>query len=1202
MTPERWERIKAVFQAALERPAAERGLFVAGACGGDVDLQREVERLLRSHEEAGSFIEAPAAEALASGVGNEAPHTATLARGEASRSAGPVAFAVDDLVAGRYRIVRFIARGGMGEVYEVEDLTLKGRLALKTIRPDVAADEKNVARFRREIQLARSITHPNVCRIHGLGFHDQATASQAKPATRILFLTMELLAGETLLDRIRQRGRFSTGEALPIVQQLAAGLDAAHGLGIVHRDFKSGNVMLEPAGHGARAVITDFGLARGFAGQDAAASISETGGVVGTPAYMAPEQVRGLPLTAAADIYAFGVVLYEMLSGRHPFEGESAMSLAVRRLTEDPTPLRTYAAGIDATWEAAVMRCLERDPAARFRTAGEAIEAIGSGRLFAPVATEPVGPVSPPPATISTPTKPGAVRTWPMVALAGLLAGGAGYWGWRGLPPQPPAKIADAAQSIAARPSLVVLGFRNNTGRSDAAWLQQALPELVAADLAASGKLRLPDGDAATRMLRDLGLADGSDPGREALQHIVRDFGIGRVVTGAYATAGNDLSLDLKLVDAATGSTLSTGEGSGPMAQIVDIVSQAGAPIRQHLGIFAVPAAQAISLRASFPTGSAAPHYAEGLFKLRSQDLSGAREAFEKAAAADPRHPMPQAMLATVWAGLGYEAKAREAARRASSLAASLPPQMKLLVEARLHESTQDWVKAAQSYASLFGLYPDDVDLGVQLANAQIRKGSARDALITLGALRRLPAPVSADPRIDVTEAEAQQALGDSQAQQRLSAHGAEVAAARGSRELAAYARTLEGQALRTLGENDKAKAAIEEGRRLYAAAGDQRGTARALNMMATLLHDSGDSNGARLLYGRALAIHRAVGDRRGTATALANLGMVAYFEGNGPEASRLYAEALAAFREIGARYEEASVLKNLGAQAQVAGELARAEQRYREALTIYSELGDKTETAATLTNLGEIYHARGDLQQSLSLHEESLGNNRALGEKSGTAYDLFRIGLVLTDKGDLSLARTKLAEAARLQEQIGEKTAAADTQLATAALDLAEGDAPRAESEAQLAEEVLRVAGFEDPAAQASLLLAEAQLAQGKPDGANKTLESKRDAFARSTDQSVRLRAAIASARVRVASGQAKDIAGGRRALEALVARLAGSGPVGIAFAARLALAEAEIASGMRQKADARLTALAADARARGFGQIASRAEGLVGTHAATR
>jgi hypothetical protein len=252
----------------------------------------------------------------------------------------------------------------MGEVYEAEDRELRERVALKTIRPAIGTDERAVERFKREIQLARKVTHPNVCRIFDLGYHTRPDSPPGDGGT--LFLTMEFVHGETLAERLRRTGPMAVEEARPIVLQMLAGLGEAHEAGVVHRDFKSSNVILvpsqEPAGK-VRAVITDFGLACLSAGQGVSvARISSTGEIVGTPSYMAPEQVRGGEVTTKTDIYALGLVVYEMVTGTLPFLSDSPISTAVRRLEEPPPEPRKYAPGLDKRWEELILSCLALNP------------------------------------------------------------------------------------------------------------------------------------------------------------------------------------------------------------------------------------------------------------------------------------------------------------------------------------------------------------------------------------------------------------------------------------------------------------------------------------------------------------------------------------------------------------------------------------------------------------------------------------------------------------------------------------------------------------------------------------------------------------------------------------------------------------------------------------------------------------------------
>jgi hypothetical protein len=270
--------------------------------------------------------------------------------------------AVGELVAERHRIERFIAAGGMGEVYEAEDQMLGERVALKTVAVARSDDAGFADRLKREVQLARKVTHPNVCRIFDVGRHVRADGEA------ILFMTMELLAGETLGRRLRAGGPLSPRDARPLVAQVAAALDAAHDAGIIHRDLKSDNIFLV----GGRAVVMDFGLAEAHATRERLEPE-----IAGTPHYMAPEQALGETVTGASDVYALGVVVYEMVTGQLPFpSGRTPFSVVARQLSYAPVPPHVYAPALPTRWTRTILRCLERDPARRFPRAGDVATAL----------------------------------------------------------------------------------------------------------------------------------------------------------------------------------------------------------------------------------------------------------------------------------------------------------------------------------------------------------------------------------------------------------------------------------------------------------------------------------------------------------------------------------------------------------------------------------------------------------------------------------------------------------------------------------------------------------------------------------------------------------------------------------------------------------------------------------------------------------
>ncbi|MEM9556763.1 MAG: protein kinase [Acidobacteriota bacterium] len=271
-------------------------------------------------------------------------------------------------VAGRFTIKRFIAEGGMGEVYEAYDEVLGDAVALKFLVQRSADDEHLSRRFRREIQLARKVTHPNVCRLFDVYEHELSVG--VAESIRVPFVTMELLGGPTLEERIDDAGPFSEREALPLVRQMCDGLEAAHAAGVVHRDFKSNNVLLVPRDEGTvRAVVTDFGLARSVQPSDATPLTADQL-IVGTADYMAPEQIHGEPVSPASDIYALGVVLFEMMTGGKPYSAANPMQLLMLRIHKPPARPRSLRPDLSPTWEDVILSCLEnhredRPPSAR---------------------------------------------------------------------------------------------------------------------------------------------------------------------------------------------------------------------------------------------------------------------------------------------------------------------------------------------------------------------------------------------------------------------------------------------------------------------------------------------------------------------------------------------------------------------------------------------------------------------------------------------------------------------------------------------------------------------------------------------------------------------------------------------------------------------------------------------------------------------
>ncbi len=343
MTPERWQQIDKLMDAALELEVNQRSAFLEEACGGDEELRREVEKLLLAHQQAGGFLGSPAVEVAVRGIGQD-QKPSLLGR-----------------QIGAYKIVSLLGAGGMGEVYRAQDTRLKRSVAIKVLPAHLSDDADLRQRFEREARVVSSLNHPHICTLYDIGRQDGVD-----------FLVMEYLEGETLARRL-EKGPLPLDQVLRYAIEIAGALDEAHRYGIVHRDLKPGNVMLTKTG----AKLLDFGLAKRQSARDASGdsglstekeSLTEKGMMLGTLAYMAPEQVEGKEADARTDIFALGVVIYEMATGKKAFEGESKASLAVAILTSQPSPITTLQPLTPAALERVVRKSLAKDPEERWQS------------------------------------------------------------------------------------------------------------------------------------------------------------------------------------------------------------------------------------------------------------------------------------------------------------------------------------------------------------------------------------------------------------------------------------------------------------------------------------------------------------------------------------------------------------------------------------------------------------------------------------------------------------------------------------------------------------------------------------------------------------------------------------------------------------------------------------------------------------------
>jgi serine/threonine protein kinase/Tol biopolymer transport system component len=343
MTPERWQRVKNLFHSALERESNQRALFLDEACAGDELLHKEVESLLASHEQTGSFIDSPAYEL-----------------GAELLTEDPAQLSVGQHIA-HYKILALLGSGGMGEVYLAQDVRLGRKIALKLLPAQFTTDRNRLRRFEQEAHAASTLSHPSVCMIHEVGETEDGRH----------YIAMEYVDGVTLSQHITET-RMQIGEALDVAIQVGSALAAAHEAGIVHRDIKPENIMLRRDGY---IKVLDFGLAKltepqatDLAATPTALVKTDTGVVMGTSRYMSPEQVRGLAVDARTDIWSLGVVIYEMVTGGAPFEGATTSDVIVSILEREPLPITSHSSEGPAELQRIVKKALSKERAERYQT------------------------------------------------------------------------------------------------------------------------------------------------------------------------------------------------------------------------------------------------------------------------------------------------------------------------------------------------------------------------------------------------------------------------------------------------------------------------------------------------------------------------------------------------------------------------------------------------------------------------------------------------------------------------------------------------------------------------------------------------------------------------------------------------------------------------------------------------------------------
>lgn len=619
MKPERWQKVEELYHSTLEKEVSERADYLAQACAGDAELRHEVESLLAYEDQAEEFIESPALDVAAKILADE--QHATL----------------PGQTINQYKIISPLGSGGMGEVYLAEDTRLERRVALKFLPPLFTQDKGHLRRFEQEARAIAALSHPNVCMIHEVIKTDEGRHC----------IVMEYVEGVTLRERIAE-ARMKVSEALDVAIQVASALSAAHAAGIVHRDIKPENIVLRRDGY---VKVLDFGLAKltnldsQFDAEAATKMIVKTspGMVIGTVAYMSPEQARGLPVDARTDVWSFGVLLFEIVSGRKPFEGETPTDVIISIAQREQPPLTSAAQEVPVQLERIVKKALAKDREERYQTAKDLLVDLKNLKheleIEAEVARhkQPLtgGPTS---SGQELPSPRGAFgsRRSRILALAGIVAlviAGSIYALFvRQMKPTAQTEIK----------SLAVLPLENLSGDTSQDYFAEGMTESLITDLAKIGALRVISRPSVMRYKGE----------NKPIPEIGGELNVDAVLIGSVVRSGERVRIAVQLIHAATEQNLLSKSYERDLRDVLALQKEVTQDIVREISIKLTPQEQTRfgSVRPVNP--EAYDHYLRGRFYLNRQnkdDNQTAIAALERAVATDSSFAAAYAELAQAY-------------------------------------------------------------------------------------------------------------------------------------------------------------------------------------------------------------------------------------------------------------------------------------------------------------------------------------------------------------------------------------------------------------------------------------------------------------------------------------------------------------------------------------------------------------------------
>jgi len=610
-----------------------------------------------------------------------------------------------------------------------------------------------------------------------------------------------------------------------------------------------------------------------------------------------------------------------------------------------------------------------------------------------------------------------------------------------------PALVADSPQAH-LRKAIAILTFRNLVGNADSEWLGTALAEMLSTDLAGDGRVRTLPGDEVDRALRELGIGRTLGLSPPALQAVNRDLEADLVITGSYVVLDSGggrkrVRVDVEEQDAKSGETVAAFSEDGRLDTLFDIASSAESRL---LASMKLPSGVG-SAEASAAIGSTSPEafreYMGGLRNLRAESFSAAQAHLESAVAHDRSFPLAHVALADLWTTLGYQQRERAELKTADGLTGRLGREQSLAVHARYAASCGDWDKAIQNYQALFTFFPDNVDYGIQLSHMQTAAGRTQEARTTLEALRRLPAPLRDDLRIDLAEATAAQAVSDADGTARATQHAMDKAKASGAMLLYAHALSMQAGAL----ARSDLVASVRESQQAGAICAqfhDLECSANILRRIGIFKVDS-DPAGATKALTEALGIARTIGNRTEEDNDLNGLATIFSNRGDFKAADEMYREVLRHAREDGAGWGMQMAMNNLGDDLLVEGKVAEARTLQQGALAISQRIGLKEAAALELLSLSQIDLVEGNVHDAEGHAVQAKNAFQKLNSASEQASAESLLGDVEREGNRIELARQDETDATAIFAKAGDVGSLAEARLAQAQIAFAAGDSGEA-------------------------------------------------------------------------------------------------------------------------------------------------------------